>query len=95
MKLINFKKKYSAVAVSISAVLSSPAMADGFTKANDVLEKISTGLHGLSGVTIGIAALIVGYRTLFDGRAIMESKNILMGGAIIVSISEIIAYFVS
>lgn len=95
MKLTNFKKKYSAVAVSLSAVLSSPAMADGFTKANTLLEKIASGLEGLAIATITIAALIVGYRTLFEERALMESKKIMIGGIIIASVSEIASLLMS
>lgn len=95
MKLINFKKKYSAVAVSLSAGLSSPAMADGFSKANKLLEKIAAGLEGLAIATISIAALIVGYRTLFDGRALGESKNIMIGGIIIASVAEIASMLMS
>lgn len=95
MKLINFKKKYSAVAVSLSAVLSSPAMADGFTKANGLLEKVASGLEGLAIATITIAALIVGYRTLFDGHALKDSKNIIIGGVVIASVSEIASLLMS
>lgn len=95
MKLNNFKKKYAAVTVSLSAVLSSPAMADGFTKANTLLEKVAAGLEGLAIATISIAALIVGYRTLFDGRALSESKNIIIGGVVIASVSEIASMLMS
>lgn len=95
MKLINIKKNYAVMTFALSAALSSPAMADGFSKANTLLQKIAAGLEGLAIATITIAALIVGYRTLFDGRALMESKNIMIGGIIIASVAEIASLLMS
>ncbi|MGK3611083.1 TrbC/VirB2 family protein, partial [Escherichia coli] len=41
--------------------------ADGFSKAETLLEKVKTGLSGLSLVTVTIACLWVGYKVLFGG----------------------------
>ncbi|QDY44501.1 TrbC/VirB2 family protein [Candidatus Pantoea soli] len=89
-----FTVRNTAAAVGSLAV-ASPAFADGFTKADTLLEKVSSGLMGLAVVTITIAALIVGYRTLYDGRALSESKNIIIGGIIIASVSEIASILTS
>lgn len=93
------RARFSAVrktAVTVTALgLTAPAFADGFTKADTLLEKVSTGLMGLAVVTITIAALIVGYRTLYDGRALSDSKNIIIGGIIIASVSEIASILTS
>jgi type IV secretion system protein VirB1 len=36
---------------------TTPAFADGFTRANTVMEKVSTGLHGLAAITITVAVI--------------------------------------
>ncbi|RAH26332.1 TrbC/VirB2 family protein [Pantoea agglomerans] len=85
----------NATAAVGSLAIASPAFADGFTKADSLLEKVSSGLMGLAVVVITIAALVVGYRTLYDGRALSESKNIIIGGIIIASVSEIASILTS
>lgn len=91
------KKAKQFLSVITASVLAKSAFAagSGFTKANTLLENVATGLEGLAIATITIAALIVGYRTLFDGRALSESKNIMIGGIIIASVSEIASMLVS
>ena len=92
-QVIKLARKASAAAFGLA--MTSPAFADGFSKADTLLEKVSTGLMGLAVVTITIAALIVGYRTLYDGRALSDSKNIIIGGIIIASVSEIASILTS
>lgn len=89
------KIKFARMFVSTAAVLVTPVFASGFSKANTLLEKVASGLEGLAIATITIAALIVGYRTLFDGRALSDSKNIMIGGVIIASVSEIASMLMS
>nr|EIQ9989635.1 TrbC/VirB2 family protein [Escherichia coli] len=57
MKILRSIKNAPAhlAAVAASAAMSSPAFADGFAKAETLLEKISSGLTGLAIVTITIA----------------------------------------
>lgn len=68
---------------------SVPAMADGFSKASTLLEKVSTGLLALSIVTVTIAVLWVGYKVLFAGNTLRECAPIIMGAILIASASEI------
>lgn len=71
MKILRSIKNAPAylAAVAASAAMSSPAFADGFAKAETLLEKISSGLTGLAIVTITIAVIWVGYKVLWDGTA--------------------------
>lgn len=69
--------------------VSIPAMADGFTKASTLLEKISTGLLALSIVTVTLAVLWVGYKVLFAGNTLRECAPIILGAILIASASEI------
>lgn len=68
---------------------SVPAMADGFSKASTLLDKVSTGLLALSIVTVTIAVLWVGYKVLFAGNTLRECAPIIMGAILIASASEI------
>lgn len=77
------------ISVTTTAVMTSPAFADGFSKASTLMEKISTGLLGLAVVTITVATCIVGYKVLWDGKSIHDCKNIIIGGILIASGSEI------
>lgn len=70
-------------------VASVPAMADGFTKAGTLLDKVSAGLLGLSIVTVTIAVLWVGYKVLFAGNTLRECAPIIIGAIIIASASEV------
>lgn len=69
--------------------VSVPAMADGFTKASTLLEKVSAGLLGLSIVTVTIAVLWVGYKVLFAGNTLRECAPIIIGAILIASASEV------
>ena len=57
------KLKAAASPVSagvLTAFSATPAFADGFQRANTVMEKVSTGLHGLAAITITVAVIWVG-----------------------------------
>ncbi|MBS0847043.1 TrbC/VirB2 family protein [Citrobacter sp. JGM124] len=82
-------------AVSASAALPLPALADGFSKAERLLEKISAGLTGLAIVTITIAVIWVGYKVLWDGKSLHDCKGIIIGGILIASGAEIGALLMS
>ncbi|RMR11234.1 hypothetical protein ALP90_200198 [Pseudomonas amygdali pv. ulmi] len=70
-------------------VTSVPALADGFAKAQTLLDKVSTGLLALSIVTVTIATLWVGYKVLFGGSTLRECAPIIIGAILIASASEI------
>lgn len=72
-------------------VLSPPALADGFSKANILLQKISAGLTGLAIITITIATIWVGYKVLWDGNSLKDCKAIIIGGILIASAAEVSA----
>ncbi|MDT3268704.1 TrbC/VirB2 family protein [Pseudomonas amygdali pv. morsprunorum] len=81
-------KKKNLLALTLMCA-SVPAMADGFTKASTLLEKVSTGLLALSLVTVTIAVLWVGYKVLFGGNTLRECAPIIIGAILIASASEI------
>lgn len=76
-------------------VLSSPTFAEGFTKANDFLESLNTGLHVLTGATITLAVLWVGYKVMFDANSIRDCKNVIIGAILVASASELGAWWAS
>ncbi|MCU5774425.1 TrbC/VirB2 family protein [Erwiniaceae bacterium BAC15a-03b] len=79
----------------LSSLSASPAFADGFTRANTVMEKVSTGLHGLAAITITVAVIWVGYKTLWKGESLSQCAYIIIGGILIGGGSEIGALLMS
>ncbi len=94
-----FRKLKTAVrAVSAGALTAfsvTPAFADGFQRANTVMEKVSTGLHGLAAITITVAVIWVGYKTLWKGESLSQCAYIIIGGILIGGGSEIGALLMS
>ncbi|RMN63264.1 TrbC/VirB2 family protein [Pseudomonas syringae] len=89
MEMKNIKRLIKRCLPAGGLVASVPAMADGFTKASTLLDKVSAGLLGLSLVTVTIAVLWVGYKVLFVGNTLRECAPIIIGAIIIASASEV------
>lgn len=77
------------------ALTASPAFADGFSRANTVMQKVSTGLHGLAAITITVAVIWIGYKTLWKGESLGQCGYIIIGGILIGGGSEIGALLMS
>lgn len=90
---INMRKTRIVASVA-GATIASPAFADGFSKAESLLEKVQTGLSGLSIVTVTIACLWVGYKVLFGGSTIRECSPIIIGAIVIASAAEVASMMV-
>ncbi|KMG93363.1 hypothetical protein SM62_04593 [Klebsiella variicola] len=90
------KGDVSPVSACVLTVFSAiPAFADGFERANTVMEKVSTGLHGLAAITITVAVIWVGYKTLWKGESLSQCAYIIIGGILIGGGSEIGALLMS
>lgn len=77
---------------TMSVFAASPTFAaDGFSRANSVMEKVSTGLHGLAAITITVAVIWIGYKTLWNGESLKSCGYIIIGGILIGGGSEIAA----
>ncbi|HAU5635937.1 TrbC/VirB2 family protein [Citrobacter amalonaticus] len=85
----------SAASALAQSVVASPALADGFQRANTIMEKVSTGLHGLAAVTITVAVIWIGYKTLWKGESLSQCGYIIIGGILIGGGSEIGALLMS
>ncbi|ECS7808625.1 TrbC/VirB2 family protein [Salmonella enterica subsp. enterica serovar Enteritidis] len=88
------QRKNKVVMAVAGAIVASPAFADGFSKAETLLEKVKTGLSGLSLVTVTIACLWVGYKVLFGGSTIRECAPIIIGAIVIASAAEVASMMV-
>ncbi|ENP2802699.1 TrbC/VirB2 family protein [Salmonella enterica] len=92
---INLTSAY-ILAQAISVVAASPALAaDGFQRANTVMQKVSTGLHGLAAIVITVAVIWIGYKTLWKGESLSQCGYIIIGGILIGGGSEIGALLMS
>ena len=77
------------------SVVSPVFAADGFSRANTIMEKVSNGLHGLAAVTITVAVIWMGYKTLWKGESLSQCGYIIIGGILIGGGSEIGALLMS
>lgn len=75
-------------------LFATPAFADGFSKADELLEKIKVGLTGLSIVTVTIAVLWVGYQVLFNGNTLRGCTPVIIGAIVIASAAEVASMMV-
>jgi type IV secretion system protein VirB2 len=80
---------------AMSALAASPAFADGFAPANTVMQNIATGLHGCAAITITVAVVWVGYKTLWNGDSLKSCGHIIIGGILIGGGSEFAALLIS
>ncbi|HGU5416757.1 TPA: TrbC/VirB2 family protein [Klebsiella pneumoniae] len=87
------QRKNKVVMAVAGATVASPAFA--FSKAETLLEKVKTGLSGLSLVTVTIACLWVGYKVLFGGSTIRECSPIIIGAIVIASAAEVASMMVN
>ena len=69
------------------SVVSPVFAADGFRRANTIMEKVSNGLHGLAAITV--AVIWIGYKTLWKGESLSQCGYIIIGGILIGGGSEI------
>ncbi|ATX02603.1 TrbC/VirB2 family protein [Citrobacter cronae] len=83
----------SAFALIVCSI--PPVFADGFQRANTVMEKVATGLNGLAAITITVAVIWVGYKTLWKGESLSQCAYIIIGGILIGGGSEIGALLMS
>ncbi|MGQ7746189.1 TrbC/VirB2 family protein [Pectobacterium brasiliense] len=90
------KAAVSPVSVCVLVFFSAtPTFADGFQRANTIMEKVSTGLHGLAAITITVSVIWVGYKTLWKGESLSQCAYIIIGGILIGGGSEIGALLMS
>ncbi|AJJ53082.1 trbC/VIRB2 family protein (plasmid) [Yersinia pseudotuberculosis IP 32953] len=81
------------ILMPVLALASRPALADGFSKANDLMDKISAGLTVLSVGTITVAVMWVGYKVLWNGQSLKDCGNIIIGAGLIIGGSEFARLF--
>ncbi|MDI3360315.1 TrbC/VirB2 family protein [Lelliottia sp. V89_10] len=90
MKFIKSIKNLSnkATTALLLSAAAQPAFA-GFSVAENLLTQLESGLEGLAIITITIAVLWVGYKVLWNGQNLKDCSNIMIGGILIASASEI------
>lgn len=82
VKQITHRISASWVTLAFNLFTINPALADGFVRATTIMQKVATGLHGLAAITITVAVIWVGYKTLWKGESLSPCGNIIIGGGI-------------
>ncbi|HAU5721611.1 MULTISPECIES: TrbC/VirB2 family protein [Serratia] len=85
----------TAVLLALVSVSVNANAANGFEKVNQMLNAIIAGLHTIAIATATLAGLWVGFKVFFDGRSLMEMKNVIIGAGIVIGISEFVALVIS
>ncbi|MFS1538333.1 MAG: TrbC/VirB2 family protein [Candidatus Phlomobacter fragariae] len=85
----SFNKLKTVFSGALLSLMITPSFADGFKKADSLLQKVESGLTGLSIVTVTLAVLWVGYKVLFGGKTLRECSPIIIGAILIASASEV------
>ncbi|MGP3094662.1 TrbC/VirB2 family protein [Serratia marcescens] len=85
----------TAVLFALVSVSVNANAANGFEKVNQMLNAIIAGLHTIAIATATLAGLWVGFKVFFDGRSLMEMKNVIIGAGIVIGISEFVALVIS
>lgn len=85
----------AAVLLALVSVSVNANAANGFEKVNQMLNAIIAGLHTIAIATATLAGLWVGFKVFFDGRSLMEMKNVIIGAGIVIGISEFVALVIS
>ena len=83
------------LAPAMSVFAASPAFAEGFKPANTVMQKVALGLRGCAAITITVAVVWVGYKTLLNGQSLRDCVYIIIGSILIGGGSEFAALLIS
>lgn len=88
------KKISSASAFLFALTFGNVVLAQGLTKVNDIMEKVSTALGAAAIVTVTVAVFWSGYKIVFGGSTFREVAPILIGGIVIGSAAQIASMLV-
>lgn len=100
MSLINkmkskVKTTWATFTLAIFPAAQAMANDDGFSKANEGLNKWAVGLASLSVATVTLCILWIGYNVLFDGKELRQMKNVIIGGILIGGASGFGAWYMA
>ncbi|EJM3421886.1 TrbC/VirB2 family protein [Salmonella enterica] len=94
--LIKKKVKDAYITFTTAILPTAQVMADdGFSKANEGLNKWAVGLASLSVATVTLCILWIGYNVLFDGKELRQMKNVIIGGILIGGASGFGAWYMA
>ena len=94
-KIPSLLSLFAGSAGAVLGLMSPLAMASGFSRANSLMAKISSGLHGLAAITLTVAVVWVGYKLLWNGQSLKECGNIIIGAILIISGAEFAQLFIA
>jgi type IV secretion system protein VirB2 len=66
-----------------------PAMAQGLSSVNTLMDNVLDVLRGVSVAAVTIAVILTGYRMAFKGESLGDCAPVIVGGVIIGASSEI------
>ncbi|WP_072051754.1 TrbC/VirB2 family protein [Raoultella terrigena] len=85
----------STLALGILPAMQALAADNGFSKAEEGLNKWAIGLGSLAVATVTLCVMWIGYNVLFDGKELRSMKNVIIGGILIGGASGFGAWYMA
>ena len=96
MKQSSIVQQINAItALTLLAVLSHPAAAQGFDKVNTTITNVNAILVTISIAVVTIAIIWAGFKMIFQGARLADVANVLIGGTLVGGAAAFATYIVS
>jgi type IV secretion system protein VirB2 len=89
IRKIDVKALSFLTAMLFCVMFAEPAMAQGLTQVNTLMDNVLGALRGVSIAAVTIAVILTGYRMAFKGESLADCAPVIIGGIIIGASTEI------
>jgi type IV secretion system protein VirB2 len=95
--LATLRRQAQSAALSFltTAMLSRPALAQGFDKINTTVTNVNTILVTISIAVVTIAIIWAGFKMIFQGARLADVANVLIGGTLVGGAAAFASYIVT
>jgi type IV secretion system protein VirB2 len=91
----SIRRAAPALACLLPALLSQPALAQGFDKINTTVTNVNTILVTISIAVVTIAIIWAGFKMIFQGARLADVANVLIGGTLVGGAAAFASYIVT
>ena len=88
------RRALPGLAAAALALLSRPALAQGFDKINTTVTNVNTILVTISVAVVTIAIIWAGFKMIFQGARLADVANVLIGGTLVGGAAAFAAFIV-
>ena len=88
------RRALPGLAAAALALLSRPALAQGFDKINTTVSNVNAILVTISVAVVTIAIIWAGFKMIFQGARLADVANVLIGGTLVGGAAAFAAFIV-